>query len=260
MPWTPDPNIRGLLGTFDYGAPTTPPVQPYTQPYYTPSAPYQPPSPYQTNPYTAPSYQAATPFGRPEYSAADPFTSPTAATMQQDPGYQFRLTEGQKALERSGAARGVTNTGGNLKGIVDYGQQSASQEYGNVYNRSLQNYNVNEQNRLNAYGLNYGNAASAYTMNEANRARGFERNAANAFQAYGANELGRAGAYGTNEAARQSAYNVNELNAQNAYSSMNVGQAQQDYTNQFNSWVEAYNQWRASSMDRFNEQFQGRQV
>jgi hypothetical protein len=63
---------------------------------------------------------------------------------------------------------------------------------------------------------------------------------------------------------------VNELNAQNAYAtnamanqarySMNAGQAQQDYTNQFNSWVEAYNQWRQSSSDRFNEQFNARQA
>jgi hypothetical protein len=232
VPWTADPTVRGLKGTFDYGAPTTPPVQPYAQPLYTPSTPYQAPSPYETNPYAAPSYQAPSPF-----------VSPTAATMEQDPGYQFRLTEGQKALERSGAARGVTNTGGTLKDILDYGQRAASQEYGNIYNRALQNYSLNEQNR----------------------ARAFDVNAALGFQAYGANELGRASAYGTNEAARRSTYDVNELTAQNAYATnaaanqarylMNVNQAQQDYTNQFNSWVQAYNQWRQTSADRFNERF-----
>ena len=178
--------VRSLAGPFDYSAPTTPAVQTYGQPFYTPSSPYQTPSPYQTNPYTAPTYQSATPFGRPEYAQATPFASPTAEGMQQDPGYQFRLTEGQKALERSGAARGVTNTGGNMKDILDYGQNAASQEYGNVYNRSLQNYNTNEQNRFNTYAMNYGNAANAYGTNEANRARAFDVNAANAFQGYGA--------------------------------------------------------------------------
>jgi hypothetical protein len=123
--WAPNPNVRGLAGTFDYSAPTTPTVPQYGQPFYTPSSPYQTPTPYQANPYTAPTYQSATPFGRPEYTQATPFASPTAGDMQQDPGYQFRLTEGQKALERSGAARGVTNTGGNLKNILDYGQNAA---------------------------------------------------------------------------------------------------------------------------------------
>ena len=32
-----------------------------------------------------------------------------------DPGYQFRLSEGQKALERSAAAGGSLGSGGTLK-------------------------------------------------------------------------------------------------------------------------------------------------
>lgn len=144
----PNPNIRGLAGTFDYSAPTTPAIPQYGQPSYTPSAPYQAPTPYAANTYTSPYYQAPTEFGRPEYQQATPFASPTAGDMQQDPSYQFRLNQGQQALERSGAARGVTNTGGNLKDILDYGQNAASQEYGNIYNRNLTNYNTNEQNRI----------------------------------------------------------------------------------------------------------------
>jgi hypothetical protein len=226
------------------------------------------PTPYQANTYTSPYYQAPTEFSRPEYQQATPFASPTAADMQQDPSYQFRLNQGQQALERSGAARGVTNTGGNLRDILDYGQNAASQEYGNIYNRNLTNYNTNEQNRYNTYAANYGNAANAYNMNEQNRANAFGTNAGNAFQAYGANEVGRANAYGTNESARQGAYNTNEANAQTAYG-MNAEcsepdelvcrtmriMAQQDYNNQFNSWVQSYNQWRQTGADRFNEQY-----
>ena len=73
-------------------------------------------------------YAAADPYGAASYTAPVPFGMPTATDMAADPGYQFRLQQGQEALERSGAARGVTRTGGTLKDIVDYGQRAASQE------------------------------------------------------------------------------------------------------------------------------------
>jgi len=49
--------------------------------------------------------------------------------LQNSPGYQFRLGEGLKALERSAAARGTLQTGGTLKGLTRYGQEYASNEY-----------------------------------------------------------------------------------------------------------------------------------
>jgi hypothetical protein len=55
--------------------------------------------------------------------------------MENDPGYQFRLSEGQKAVENSGSARGMTLSGGTLKALQKYGQGFASNEYNNVYNR-----------------------------------------------------------------------------------------------------------------------------
>ena len=55
--------------------------------------------------------------------------------FQQDPGYAFRMQEGMKALERSAAARGGLLSGGMLKGAQRYGQDLASQEYMNAFNR-----------------------------------------------------------------------------------------------------------------------------
>lgn len=52
-----------------------------------------------------------------------------------DPGYQFRLREGQRGMEGSAAARGNLLSGGMLKALTRYGQDAASQEYGNAYNR-----------------------------------------------------------------------------------------------------------------------------
>lgn len=52
-----------------------------------------------------------------------------------DPGYQFRLDEGMKALERSAAARGVLGSGGTLRGATRYAQEYASNEYQRVFDR-----------------------------------------------------------------------------------------------------------------------------
>lgn len=51
------------------------------------------------------------------------------------PDYQFRLSEGEKALNRSAAARGNLLSGAQLKDLTGYGQGLASTEYGNWYNR-----------------------------------------------------------------------------------------------------------------------------
>lgn len=53
----------------------------------------------------------------------------------QDPSYQWRLQQGQQALERSAAARGGLLSGRAAKDTMNYAQGAASQEYGNAFNR-----------------------------------------------------------------------------------------------------------------------------
>lgn len=65
--------------------------------------------------------------------------------FQADPGYGFRLSEGQKALERSAAARGNLLSGGTGKALTRYGQEMGSQEYMNAFNR----YQAERNARLN---------------------------------------------------------------------------------------------------------------
>jgi hypothetical protein len=81
------------------------------------------------------------------------FKAPTAATEQNDPGYQFRLQQGMKALQNSASARGDLLSGNTLAATTQYGQDYASGEYGNVYNRAMQEY----QNRFNVYSANQTN-------------------------------------------------------------------------------------------------------
>lgn len=55
--------------------------------------------------------------------------------MTADPGYGFRLSEGQKALDRQAAARGGLISGSALRAATRYGQEMGSQEYTNAFNR-----------------------------------------------------------------------------------------------------------------------------
>lgn len=64
--------------------------------------------------------------------------------FQADPGYAFRMSEGMKGLERSAAARGGLLSGSMLKGIQRFGQNLASDEYTNAFNR----YQAERQARL----------------------------------------------------------------------------------------------------------------
>jgi hypothetical protein len=69
----------------------------------------------------------------------------SAQDFQADPGYAFRLQEGLKGLDRQAAARGGMISGAALKAAQRYGQDVASNEYQNAYNR----YNQNRSTRYN---------------------------------------------------------------------------------------------------------------
>lgn len=77
--------------------------------------------------------------------------------FQADPGYAFRLSEGTKALERTAAARGGLLSGPTLKGVQRFGQDLASQEYQNAFNR----YQINRGNKLNPLQSLIGSGQSA---------------------------------------------------------------------------------------------------
>jgi len=114
--------------------------------------------------------------------------------FQQDPGYAFRLSEGQKALDRSAAARGGLISGGALKAAQRYGQDMGSQEYMNAFNRyqternaqlnplqSLAGIGQTTTNQLGQYGAaNAANVGNLMTGGAAAQAAG-QVGASNAF-------------------------------------------------------------------------------
>jgi len=107
--------------------------------------------------------------------------------FQADPGYQFRLSEGLKSIDRQAAARGGLISGGALKAAERYGQNLASDEYQNAFNRyqanrgsvygmlsGQQGVGQAATNALGAAGQNYANQAGEAYMGAGNaRASGY---------------------------------------------------------------------------------------
>lgn len=134
--------------------------------------------------------------------------------FQQDPGYQFRLGEGLKAMSRQAGARGGLISGQTMKGLEDYRQASASQEYGNAFNR----YQTNRANQLQPLGslMSSGQAAAA---GQAAQAGQYGANVGNlmgqAGQSIAAGQMGAANTMGNALASMGSMYQQQQQQNQN---------------------------------------------
>jgi hypothetical protein len=136
-----------------------------------------------------------------KYSSAE-FT-PEAFAANQDPGYAFRIKEGLKALDAQSAARGGLISGAALKATTRFGQDAASQEYQNAFNRfqTMRQSTLAPYQSLQGVGMNaaggLSNAAGNYGTNAMGAYGGYGSAASNAYGNYG-NAAGSAyGALGT---------------------------------------------------------------
>lgn len=57
------------------------------------------------------------------------------SSFERSPGYQFRLQQGEQALNRAAAARGRLDSGATMQDLMRFGQGIASEEFGNYSNR-----------------------------------------------------------------------------------------------------------------------------
>lgn len=110
----------------------------------------------------------------------------------ESPGYEFRLKEGQRAIEGSAAARGSVLSGAAQKAALRYGQDYATNDYDNFLARYYQsltpyqslaglgmtatqgtvNANTNAANQMGQYLQNMGNAQATGYINQANAVTG----------------------------------------------------------------------------------------
>lgn len=203
--WWNDPN---------FGAPATP----YA------STPWAGgPAPTFTKPGAAPTYAAyggAVPTYRGP-GAAPTFTAPTAADMENDPGYQFRLSQGNQALNRGFAAGGTLLNGGTAKALARYNQDYASGEFQNVYNRA--------QGNFAAANTTYGNNANAALNQFGAENTTYGRNVTNAQDAFGAANT----TYMNDATANQNDFNNQNTNYQTRY-----GQYLGDNARTLSDWLQ----------------------
>lgn len=145
--------------------PTPPPGTTWNPPSYT--GPMRPDTSWLTGApaFNAPVFQAPPAFAYDAWKQPDPFKAPSFEDVLNDPGYVGRRDEGAQAVRQAASSMGKLRTGGTIKDLLNYNQQFASREYGNVYDRSANTYKTNYDNLWNAYQGNYNTAADVYKTN-----------------------------------------------------------------------------------------------
>lgn len=145
---------EGVLGGMKIGAPGTEGYgTPSTLPPKGPVGPSQPPPQTGVDPNTG-------------YPIENPGGTEGGYNFMTDPGYAFRFKEGMRALDRGAAAKGGLLSGGYARKAIRYGQDYASGEYTNVYNRIAniaglgQTANQTNANAALYTGANMGTAAA----------------------------------------------------------------------------------------------------
>lgn len=138
----------------------------------------------------------------PGYGAA--MRQPTLEELQMDPGYAFRMAEGQRALQSTLGSSGMRGSGAALKAATRYGQEAGSQEYQNAYARFM----ANRQAALSGLqGLAGSGQSAANVMSQA--AGGLGANLANIYGTTGQNVSNIQSATGQNLANLQAQQGAN---------------------------------------------------
>lgn len=83
--------------------------------------------------------------------------------------YKFRLDQGNQAIQRSAAAKGMLGSGNTLAELLRYGQGEASQEFGNEVSRltALRGQDLSLQAQREAANLQARNAFAQMVMEQA---------------------------------------------------------------------------------------------
>jgi hypothetical protein len=177
--------------------------------------------------FKAPDFKTPDPFKEPVGTYAA-FTAPSAAQAAKDPGYQFTLGQGLGALLNSRAAGGMLNSGATGKALIDYGQAAGSTQYGNVYNRAVNDYNTNYKSQ---YTDPNNQALTDYLTNYKTQ---YADPYANAFQN------------------AQSEF-APKLTAWQTTAPMIQSQNNTDYANAYNKWLSDYNMYTGQQNSAFDK-------
>lgn len=128
-------------------------------------------------------------------SAVTTPSGPDMSVFTASPGYQFRRQEGQRDIGNSFAARGGAFSGNALRGLTDFNQNLASNDYYNFVNQlnNMAGLGQTAANNAGYYGQNYANQGGNALANIGNaRASGI----ANQYNMIGQGLSGAANAFG----------------------------------------------------------------
>lgn len=139
---------------------------------------------YQDEKNTSAPWVAAGQSGLAQLQAAMPDLTRqfTAQDFQSNPGYQFQLQQGQQAIQRSAASKGLLNSVGTQQNLDAYSQGMANTDY----QQALGNFTANQQQRYNMLaglsqqGLSGANMTNQAAMNAGNNISNNQMAAGNA--------------------------------------------------------------------------------
>lgn len=157
------------------------------------------------------------------------------ATLANTPGYQFRLQQGQQALDAGLAARGGMGSGRSMQAGVDYNQNFAANEYGNRLNQlaGLSGSGQSAAGNMGQMGMNYAQNYGNTLQGGANALGAAQLAAANATQSsiLGGANLGMS-LYNANKQAQQ----PNFYQTQSSVSPKALNTTQINYSNPNSSY------------------------
>jgi hypothetical protein len=159
--------------------------------------------------------------------------------FKEDPGYQFRLAQGNKQLTANAAATGNLASGRTLKALTEYGQDYASNEYDKFINRyyqsltpyqSLAGLGMTTAGNMGNQAIQAGNAVADLTAGAGRSLAGIYQNTGN----------GLANIYTSGGNAMANSYmNAGNIAAQGALAQGNI--AAWGSMNSSNAWTGAIN-------------------
>lgn len=134
----------------------------------------------------------------------------TGDDLQNEPGYQFGLSEGEKALGRRASAAGGYFSGAALKAAQRYGQDYAGTKYGEAFNRDAANKNriYSMLSGTSGTGLNAASTLGSAGMGAANAMGNALMGGANATAA---GQIGSYNALSSGLTGASNAFNWNQL-------------------------------------------------
>lgn len=195
--------------------------------------------------YVAPQAPTYETFQAPEAFQYGEFVAPTKESILADPGYQARLSEGQKALETSAAARGLLRTGATLKGLSRYGQELAAQEYGQAYERQRMGYEMNRGQAEKEWQSAYQKAMDEFQAKRSAQESQYESAYKSAYDMW-------KGAQETKQLTYQTAYNQ----AKDKYLAATQkarSEYEADLTRKRDEYQAAYDKWRFIMDDAYRK-------